>query len=205
MAQNVKYASFLGQDHENVHCKLPEANAYPVDSDSQSEEKSHVVRPNTGVIHVYGTTLSQSDRSEQLPSFVDNREQELLDIFSLGQSLSKVAMLDTLSILVFCYFSFYWILLSWGPICGIYGAMNFNVKLVYLYLFYYAIRITIDIAFVFILFRWWAFLLLFIHIFIMNFVCVFAEKLYSVTEEELELLQHPFEIWGHARPFFYVI
>mmetsp|Transcript_3957 Transcript_3957/g.4039 ORF Transcript_3957/g.4039 Transcript_3957/m.4039 type:complete len:182 (+) Transcript_3957:163-708(+) len=106
---------------------------------SQSHTQSQNIRTDA-----YGTPLTGPTLVPAVP-VLSATEVRLLQVYSLSQGLSYLAIIDAIFLAIFVFINPFWLILIWGPFCGYIGAKAYRKAFMYGYLAYYALRLAGDI------------------------------------------------------------
>ena len=121
---------------------------------------------------------------------LSDREIFILEVFSLGKGITCLAVLDLCFLLFLSIMDIYYLLLFWGPICGLIGASTYEVCYVYFYVVYYILRLAGDTMMT-VRGNWWAIISLFLDAIILTYIVLFITYLTDLNKSEKELLKNP--------------
>lgn len=151
-----------------------------------------------GTIPVYGTAAVPS------PVMVFGaHEQRLLDTYSLGRGIRVLAVVDAIILIINIIFSWLFLIVIWGPVCGYLAGSQYKLHFGYVYVAYYFLRIAGDIALC-ALGAWWFIIALIVDMIILRYVLLYCQLLRRCTEADIEQLTRPGSIWSQSRPYFVV-
>ena len=123
-------------------------------------------------------------------SSLSDREQYLLEVFSFGKGIACLAILDLCLLLFLSILDIYYLVLFWGPICGLLGASMYEVCYIYFYVVYYLLRIAGDTLMT-IRGNWWTIISLVLDCIIFGYIILFITYLTDLNKSEKDLLRNP--------------
>jgi hypothetical protein len=133
---------------------------------------------------IYGVDHPQSQYIIQ----TDAPFSELLQLKQLSRSMTFLAAIDAIIVVLLSIFSIIWLIFLWGPLCGYYGAKRFIPSFIYIYGLYWFIRLAFDM-YAAILGYWWYIISVAIDLFILRYVLVFGNLLRHTSPETIALLR----------------
>jgi len=155
----------------------------------------------------YYQRYEYSDYDEERPVLRSNdpltdRELAILEVWSLGRGIVCLAILDICLLLFLSILDVYYLLLFWGPICGLVGAITFEVCFMYFYIIYYVLRIAGDTVMLF-GGNLWCILALFCDCIIITYIIIFVAYLSDLSKAEKEVLKDPYPLLRRRRGYYY--
>ena len=121
---------------------------------------------------------------------LNDRELFVLEVYSLGKGVTCLAVLDVVFLLFLSILDIYYLLLFWGPICGLVGASTYEACYMYFYVVYYILRVAGDILMT-VRGNWWSIISLIFTVIILTFIIQFITYLADLNKNEKELLKNP--------------
>ena len=132
-----------------------------------------------------------------------DREVFVLEVWQLGRMMTCLAILDVCLLIFLSILDVYYLLLFWGPICGLVGASTYEVCYMYFYVLYYLLRIAGDTMMT-LQGNLWSILALFCDVIIVTYIIVFVTYLTDINKSEKETLKNPATLLSRRRAFYYL-
>lgn len=179
------------------------------------QEESNRARAGAGTATAQPVVMGQTyyqrheyaDYDEERPVLrssdpLTDRELEVLEVWSLGRGIVCLAILDIFLLLFLSILDIYYLLLFWGPLCGVIGSTTFEACYIYFYIIYYILRIAGDTTMLF-GGNLWSILSLFCDVIIITYVIIFVTYISNLTKAEKELLKDPYPLLRRNRNSYY--